>query len=145
MGKGTIVIRMTTGVFYGLILSMLGIVALIGVFWVGLRLGSSRPAGPVAPRPAYSPGQPYVIQPAAPQPVAPVQQPQVAAADQTVPGPAGPPAGSEVPIGDNPRLALPELAGSNYALDFGRDDRDARASSRIRPELARCQPTRHHR
>lgn len=129
--QSTIVIRMTKGVFYGLIGTVLGVTALVAVFLVGMRLGGSRAAGAAVARPAYSPGQAYAVQPAQPQPIVPAQpqagvsnqplpaQPQVATGNQVVPGPSGPPAGSEVPIGDNPRLALPDLAETGYILNFG--------------------------
>lgn len=126
--QSTIVIRMTRGVFYGLIGTVLGVTALVAVFLVGMRLGGNRAA---VARPAYSPGQAYAVQPAQPQQIAPAQpgagasnqplpaQPQVATGNQAVPGPSGPPAGSEIPIGDNPRLALPDLADTGYVLNFG--------------------------
>jgi hypothetical protein len=120
----TVVIRMTTGVFYGLIGTVLGVTALVVVFVVGMRLGSNRTAGPAVVQPAYSPGQPYVAQPVQPQQIVPAQ-PQAAipgqgqASNQPATAPAGPPAGSNVPIGDNPRLALPDLAKTNYVLEFG--------------------------
>lgn len=124
--QSTIVIRMTKGVFYGLIGTVFGVTALVAVFLVGMRLGGSRAAGPAVARPAYSPGQAYAVQPAQPQQIVPAQpqagvpaQPQVATGNQAIPGPSGPPAGSEVPIGDNPRLALPDLADTGYVLNFG--------------------------
>ena len=124
--QSTIVIRMTRGMFYGLIGTVLGVTALVAVFLVGMRLGGSRAGGPAVVQPAYYPAQPYAAQPAQPQQIAPVQpqagalaQPQVATGNQAVPGPSGPPAGSEVPIGDNPRLALPDLADTGYVLNFG--------------------------
>lgn len=118
--QSTVVIRMTKGVFYGLIGTVFGVTALVAVFLVGMRLGGSRAAGPTVARPAYAPGQAYAIQPAQPQQQAAPAQPQVSTANQPA-GPSGPPAGSEVPIGDNPRLALPDLAASDYALAFGEE------------------------
>jgi len=117
--------------FYGLIGTVLGVTALAAVFLVGMRFGGSRAGGPAVVQPAYYPVQPYAAQPAQPQQIVPAQpqagvsnqpapaQPQVAAGNQAVPGPSGPPAGSEVPIGDNPRLALPDLADTGYILNFG--------------------------
>lgn len=115
--KNTVVIRMTSGVFYGLILAVVGVIAVGAVFWVGLKLGSGRDTA--ARQPAYSPSQPSVAQPAVPQQPAAAAQPQVETSNVPPKTEARRPAGSEVPIGDNPRLAIPDLAASNYVLDFG--------------------------
>lgn len=117
--QNTVVIRMSWGVFYGLVGTLLGAAALVVAFWLGVQLARSRNAGQViVQQPAYSTGQPYAAQPVAPQPAGAVQ-PQAATSSQSGPFASGPPAGKEVPIGDNPRLALPDLAQTNYVLDFG--------------------------
>lgn len=118
--QDTVVIRVTPGVLMGVFGSILGVILIGVVFWIGLQLGGGRNRSAAAQQPAYYPNQP-----AAPQP-APAQQPavqQVQPSDQPVV--AGRPAGAEVPIGDNPRLALPDLAASNYVLDFGETPPDA--------------------
>lgn len=115
--QNTVVIRMTSGVFYGLILAVVGVIAVGAVFWVGLKLGSGRDAA--ARQPAYYPSQPSIGQPVAPQQPAAAAQPQVETSNVPPQTEARRPAGSEIPIGDNPRLAIPELAASNYVLDFG--------------------------
>lgn len=117
--QDTVVIRVTPGVLMGVFGSILGVIIIGVVFWIGLQLGGGRNQSAAA-QPAYYPNQP-----AAPQP-APAQQPavqQVQPSDQPIV--AGRPAGAEVPIGDNPRLALPDLATSNYVLDFGETPADA--------------------
>ncbi|MFQ5342996.1 MAG: DUF1573 domain-containing protein, partial [Anaerolineae bacterium] len=91
------------------------------IFFVGLRLGGRGQTAAAAPTTSQQPAtfqQPGIsVQPGIQaQPVAPGQQPPF---DQPAVRQARFPAGDEVPIGDNPRLALPELAKTNYVHDFG--------------------------
>lgn len=117
--QGTqVVIRLDQRLFYAIIAG-LGFVVLLGlVFLVGLQLGKrgqQQAAVPAFQQPGavqVLPGQGQVqIQPVQPGQQAPFNQPAVRQARL--------PAGDEVPIGDNPRLALPELAQTNYLYDFG--------------------------
>jgi hypothetical protein len=114
-----IVIRMTSGIFYGLIATVIGLGLVVVVFLVGMRLGSAQNNGAVAIRPVYNPA-PAAVQPAQPQ-AQPAQAPAAAvpAGEQPSAISAGQPAGSQVPVGDNPRLALPDLAEMSYVMDFG--------------------------
>lgn len=106
---GDVVIKIDQKAF----LIFIGLIGVVAIFFVGLWLGrvGSGPAQPVA----------QVQQPLA------VQQVQQPLSSQQVPAPApgGPdpnimrPASDQVPVGDNPRLALPELAEMDYVYDFG--------------------------
>lgn len=104
-----VVIRMDMQALYWILGLLLGVGALLAVFLVGLWLGRGRGSGAVVQQPAYY----------AAQAQAPAVQAQAPVAQQAVPGPSRKPVGSETPIGDNPRLAVPDLAASNYVLDFG--------------------------
>jgi hypothetical protein len=125
MSKGTdsgkVVIRLNQRLFYGLV----AVVGIVAVFFVGLWLGrtllsparQSRTASPPQPQQQQQlpPGQTAI-------PVQPGQQELVPPWEQEgieVQGQATWPAGDDVPIGDNPRLALPELEGTDYTYDFG--------------------------
>jgi len=114
-GRGTVVIRLDQRLFYGCVATIASILLLGIVFFVGVQLGRrSRPAS--APVAFQQPGlqvQPGVsqVQPLQPGQTNPFSQPAVRKARL--------PAGDEVPIGDNPRLALPDLAKTNYVYDFG--------------------------
>ena len=102
-------IRIGPRAVYGII-GVLGLLIIFGAgLWLGLSSGRDRE---VAQAPAA--------------PVQSIQQP----AFQTVPQPFQHPDASEVPAvirpapdhapdGDHPHLALPELADSDYVLDFG--------------------------
>jgi len=115
-GGTQVVIRLDQRVFYGLV----AIVGVLGVFVVGVFLGrmlsgSSRVA-------QFTPGQAqqFQVQPGQQQfQVQPGQPGQVNPFQQPAQSQASPPAGADVPIGDNPRLAIPELEASNYVYDFG--------------------------
>jgi hypothetical protein len=120
-GGGHVVIRLDSRLFYGLLAGVAFIVALGLVFYVGIKLGQR------GQQTAAIPQQPAAFQ----QPG--IQQAQPGGAIQLQPGQgqqppfnqpavrqARLPAGDEVPIGDNPRLALPELAKTNYVHDFGK-------------------------
>ena len=114
--QNTVVIRVDARVLYWIVGLFVGLVALVAVFAVGVWIGRGRGAGSAAqPLPYYSaPPQASVVQPQAPG-----AQPQSSAAQPLVPGPSRKPVGKEVPIGDNPRLAVPDLAANNYVLEFG--------------------------
>lgn len=114
--QNTVVIQVDARTLYWLVGVFGGLSALLAVFLVGVWLGRGRMAGPSPQQTAYYAAQPQIL---AAQPQAPAAQPQVSVAQQPVPGPSRKPVGQEVPIGDNPRLAVPELAASNYVLDFG--------------------------
>lgn len=116
--QGTqVVIRLDQRLFYALV-GGIGFLVLLGVvFFVGLQLGR-RGQPQAAAVPAVQPGLPAV--PAQGQlQVQPLQQGQQNPFAQPAVRKARLPAGDEVPIGDNPRLALPELAKTNYVYDFG--------------------------
>lgn len=123
-GGGQVVIQLDQRLFYGII-AVIGIVA---IFFVGLMLG----------RLTASTAQPQAA--AFPQQQVPLVQQQVPLAQgqgqqlqlqQVQPGQQLPPigqsidpnllrpAGDDIPIGDNPRLALPDLAATDYNWDFG--------------------------
>lgn len=112
---GSVVIQVDMRAF----LALGAVIGILLVFGVGLLLGRAlNPqggiGGPAARLPSQSqqlqPGQPFSPQPGQQAP-SPFQEPAQSA--------ARPPAGDEVPIGDNPRLAIPELAEENYTWDFG--------------------------
>ncbi len=115
--QNTVVIRVDARMLYWFLALVLGLVALVAVFFVGMWLGRARNPGAVAQQLPYSAPQPAV--PVQPQAAIQPQGQAPAAQQPVVPGPSRKPAGSEIPIGDNPRLAVPELAGTNYVLDFG--------------------------
>lgn len=115
--QGTqVVIRLDQRLFYALI-GGVGFLVLLGVvFFVGLQLG--RRGQQQAALPAVQPG--LQVAPGQSQlQVQPLQQGQQNPFAQPAVRQARLPAGDEVPIGDNPRLALPELAKTNYVYDFG--------------------------
>jgi hypothetical protein len=120
-GDGQVVIRLDSRVFYVLLGGLAFVIVLALVFWVGLSLGrgrsSQQAAVPQQPAAFQQPG----IQPQAGSGAIQVQPGQAAQAPFNEPAvqQARLPAGDEVPIGDNPRLALPELAKTNYVHDFG--------------------------
>jgi type II secretory pathway pseudopilin PulG len=117
-GGTQVVIKLDQRVFYGLV----AIIGVLGVFVVGVFLGRmlsgssqqtaqlDRSAILQQMQQQAQPGQAQPFQ-AQPDQANPFQQ-------QAVPV-AKPPAGEDVPIGDNPRLAIPELADKNYTYDFG--------------------------
>ena len=118
--KGTdnrkVVIRLDQRLFYGIV-AVLGVVA---IFFVGLWLGRTllspaRSGRAAAPQQQQPPGQSASpAQPGQQGLVPPWQEEGVEVESQTTL-----PAGDDVPIGDNPRLALPELEEINYTYDFG--------------------------
>jgi len=105
---GDVVIKIDQRAF----LIFIGLIGVVVIFFVGLWLGrvGSAPAQPVA----------QVQQPVVAQPQQPLTIQQAPA-----PAPGGPdpnimrPASDQIPVGDNPRLALPELAETDYVFDFG--------------------------
>ncbi len=115
----TVVIQIDSRAMWGLLIVIVLAIVLGAGFWIGRTLaGPSLQAGaPVASQ--------FGVQPPAAQ-VAPQQgaapQPQVPEWQRPGPGEnpnilkAAPPS---VPIGDNPRLALPDLENTNYVYDFG--------------------------
>jgi hypothetical protein len=122
--SGKVVIRLNQRLFYGVV----AVVGVIAVFFVGLWLGRTL-LSPARQRRTASPQQQEQQQqqqlPSGQTaiPVQPGQQELVPPWEQEgieVEGKATWPAGDDVPIGDNPRLALPELKEeTNYTYDFG--------------------------
>ncbi len=113
-GGGGVVIRLDQRLFYGCLATVAFLLAVSLVFFVGLQLGR-RGQTAAAPTTFQQPG--IAVQPGIQaQPVQPGQQPPF---NQPAVRQARFPAGDEVPIGDNPRLALPDLAKTNYVYDFG--------------------------
>jgi hypothetical protein len=120
-GGTQVVIKLDQRVFYGLI----AIIGVVGIFGLGIFLGRSlsRPAAvPVAQQ--QLPSQPSGFQAQSGQqfqlnPAQPAQSDQQVPLQQPAQSQASSPAGDDVPIGDNPRLALPELKDKNYTWDFG--------------------------
>ena len=116
--SATVVIQIDSRAVWGILIVIGLIVVLAAGFWVGRDL--TRPATPVGAQAlqfgAQAPGGQVVPS----QGVAP--QSQVPAWQRPGPGEdpnilkAAPPS---VPIGDNPRLALPDLEKTNYVYDFG--------------------------
>jgi hypothetical protein len=95
-------------------LAFIGLIGIVVIFFVGLWLGRSG-AAPVQPV-AQVQQQPLAVQQ--------VQQP-LSSQQVPAPVPGGPdpnimrPASDQIPVGDNTRLALPELAETDYVFDFG--------------------------
>jgi len=121
-GGTQVVIKLDQRVFYGLV----AIIGVLGVFVVGVFLGrmlsgSSRQTAQLDRaailQQMQQQAQPGQVQPGQAQPFQ-AQPGQANPFPQAVPA-AKPPAGEDVPIGDNPRLAIPELADKNYTYDFG--------------------------
>ncbi|MFQ5460033.1 MAG: DUF1573 domain-containing protein [Anaerolineae bacterium] len=108
---GLISINMSRGVYRGLI-ALIGIGAGVAVLAAGLWYGTRRGESPaVASAPA--------------QAAAPVQaQPASGNAPPAALDVAVRPAGDDVPIGDNPRLAIPDLVDKGYVVDFGDEPAD---------------------
>ncbi len=109
-----VVIRLDQRLFYGCVAVIAFFLALSVVFFAGLQLG--RRGQQTAVPAAFQ--QPGVFQQPAVQ-VQPLQSGQGNPFAQPAARRARFPAGDEVPIGDNPRLALPDLAKTNYVYDFG--------------------------
>ena len=92
-------------------------------FWLGRGAGTSpAPAAAVANQAQVQGGQPQA-QPQAPsqgqdQPQAQAQSSGPSATPVPVPA-ARQPVGPETPVGDNPRLAIPDLKATGYVYDFG--------------------------
>ncbi|MFQ6057630.1 MAG: DUF1573 domain-containing protein [Anaerolineae bacterium] len=115
----TVVIQIDSRAVWGLLI-VIGLAAvLVAGFWIGRSLAGPNPqagARVASQFGAQPPGGQVVPQ----QETAP--QSQVPAWQRPGPGEnpnilkAAPPS---VPIGDNPRLALPDLEGTNYVYDFG--------------------------
>ena len=137
---GQVVIRLDSRLFYALLAGVAFIVALGLVFFVGLKLGQrGQPQTAAIPQPAFQqPG----LQPAQPGSAIQIQpgQAQQAPFNQPAVRQARLPAGDEVPIGDNPRLALPELAQTNYVHDFGQVPPDEIQETHVTLENKGTQP-----
>lgn len=142
---GQVVIRLDSKVFYGLVGGLAFVICLGIVFWVGLMLGGrGDQQQAAAPQTFVQPGtsaqsaqaanNPIQVQPGQQQ-QAPFNDPNQQAVQQ-----ARRPAGDEVPIGDNPRLALPELAATNYVHDFGDVPPDEIQETHIAVENKGTQP-----
>jgi len=97
------------------IFAVLGLIGIVAIFFVGLTLG--RVSSSASPQPAAVQQAPITSQPAQPLQVQQSQQPP-----SINPG-SDPnllrPAGDDIAIGDNPRLAIPELEPLDYNWDFG--------------------------
>jgi hypothetical protein len=123
-GGGTqVVIKLDQRVFYGLI----AVIGVVGIFGLGIFLGRSlsrSAAVPVAQQQTLGQsgsiqtqsGQQFQLNPAQPVQSQPGQSNPF---QQPAQSQASPPAGDDVPIGDNPRLALPDLKDRNNIWDFG--------------------------
>ncbi|MFQ5594594.1 MAG: DUF1573 domain-containing protein [Anaerolineae bacterium] len=135
-----VVIKLDSRLFYALLGGVAFLVALGLVFFVGLKLGQRGQSQTVAvSQPAFQqPG----LQQSQPGSVIQVQpgQAQQAPFDQPAVRQARLPAGDEVPIGDNPRLALPGLAETNYLYDFGQVPPDEVQETHIVLENKGTQP-----
>lgn len=118
-GGGHVVIRLDARLFYALLGGVAFLVALGLVFFVGLKLGQRGQQAAAVQQPVFQ--QPGIQQSQAGSPIQ-VQPGQAQQAPFNQPAVQQPrlPAGDEVPIGDNPRLALPDLAKTNYVHDFGK-------------------------
>jgi hypothetical protein len=123
-GGGTqVVIRLDQRVFYGLI----AVIGVVGIFALGIFLGRglSRTAGtPAVQQQAAAQQNRVQVQPGQEIQLNQAQavQSQAGQADpfqQPAQAQAKPPAGDDVAVGDNPRLAIPELVDKNYVWDFG--------------------------
>ena len=120
MSKGTengkIVIRLNQRLFYAIV----AVGGVIAIFFVGLWLGRTILGPARSGRTASSQPQQPLNQSAIPVQPGQGLVPPWQAEGVGVQGETAWPVGDDVPIGDNPRLALPELAeGANYTYDFG--------------------------
>ena len=117
--------------FYALV----GVIALLGIFAVGVWLGQSGSA-PARQATAAS-AQSAQSQPKPGSQVAkPITSKDYPGANPfDVPGAVKKvqrPVGDSVPVGDNPRLALPDISASDYTYDFGDISPNAPVSTIIR-------------
>lgn len=139
---GGVVIRLDSRLFYGLVGGVAFLLALFVVFYVGLllgRRGQGSAAAPQQPVTFQQPGtQPQSGNPAV-QPIQPGQAQQAPFNEPAV-RQARRPAGDEVAIGDNPRLALPSLAETNYVYDFGKVAPDEIVETNIAVENKGAKP-----
>lgn len=148
---GEVVIRLDSRLFYGLVGGVAFLLLLFVAFYAGLKL--AQPNQPSTAAAQQSSFQPPGIQPQSNNPiqVQPGQQPSVR--QQLPPGQAEQapfnqpavrqvrrPAGDEVPVGDNPRLALPELAETNYVHDFGKVPPDEIVETTVKVENKGAKP-----
>lgn len=144
-GGGEVVIRLDSRLFYGLVGGLAFIVVVAIVFWMGLQLGG-RGGTQQAAAPATGFQQPGVqqVQPGGNNAiqVQPGQQAQQQAPFNQQQAVAQPrlPAGDEVPVGENPRLALPGLAQTNYVYDFGEVPPDEIQETHVTIENKGTQP-----
>lgn len=94
--------------------ALLGLIGIVAIFFVGLTLGRVSSGA--------SPQQTAVQAPLTSQPAQPLQVQQGQQPPPFAPG-TDPnllrPAGDDIPIGDNPRLAIPELVPLDFNWDFG--------------------------
>ncbi|MFQ5859086.1 MAG: DUF1573 domain-containing protein [Anaerolineae bacterium] len=117
---GQVVIRLDSRVFYVLVGGVAFLAALGLVFFVGLKLGQRGQQSAAVPQQPAAFQQPGIqqVQPGGAIQVQPGQA-QQAPFNQPAVRQARLPAGDDIVIGDNPRLALPGLAETNYVYDFG--------------------------
>ncbi|MBS1252372.1 MAG: hypothetical protein MAG451_01411 [Anaerolineales bacterium] len=141
-GDGQVVIRLDSKLFYGLAGGLAFVVVLAIVFYLGLMLGGGGGSQQAAaPQTGFQqPGLQQQSQTSnAVQSIQPDQAEQAPFNNESV-RQARRPAGDEVPIGDNSRLALPELATSNYVYDFGDIPPDEIQETQIMVENKGSQP-----
>lgn len=112
-GDGQVVIKLDARIFY-LVVIILGLVAAfgVGVFVARQVGGGSRTAAPAQAQFNLPQQQVQPVQPGQPNPFAQLPPGQTG---QTAKSPAK----KDVPIGDNPRLSIPELEDKNFIWDFG--------------------------
>ena len=147
-GGGEVVIRLDSRLFYGLVAGIAVIVTLGLVFWLGVMLGGrggDQQVAAVQPQAFSQPGVTNVqaVSPGTNQvQVQPGQAQQVPQApfDQPAQRLARLPAGPEIEVGDNPRLALPELLANNYVHDFGKVPPDEIVETAVKVQNTGTQP-----
>jgi hypothetical protein len=119
-GGNVVVIQIGPQVLWGL-LAVVGVIVLfVGGVFIGRSLSSNRQA--VSAVAQQLPAQPQAVQSGQQfqlQPAQPGQADQSNPFQQPAQNQDQPPAGNDVPIGDNPRLAIPEIETSNYTYNFG--------------------------
>lgn len=143
-GGGEVVIRLDSRLFYGLVGGLAFIVVVAVVFWMGLQLGNRGTQQAAAPATNFQQPGVQQVQPGGNNAiqVQPGQQAQQQAPFNQQQAVAQPrlPAGDEVPVGDNPRLALPDLAQTNYVHDFGEVPPDEIQETHVTIENKGTQP-----
>lgn len=136
--SGQVVIRLDSKLFYGLVGGVAFVLALSVVFYLGMRLGQ-RGQQPATVQQSTNFQQPGVSQSGDTLQLQPGQNQQQLSNPQVV-SQVRQPVGDDVPIGNNPRLALPDLAETDYVYDFGKVPPDEVVETSVKVENKGTQP-----